>query len=182
AVLLEKSRLTAGSTWHAAGLLVSFARSANIGRMAGGTIGIYKDVEKRLGYSCGLRQGGTLPGANTQHRWGEFASGIGTPDAPGVPGKLVRSAEVRELAPLLSPHQTILGGLFHPDDGYINPSDITMGMAKLAQEMGATIRQNTAALGYKQLPDRGWVVSTSEGDIRCEHLVFATGNYARENA
>jgi dimethylglycine dehydrogenase len=60
AVLLEKSQLTAGSTWHAAGLLVSFARSANIGKMAVETIGIYKDVEKRLGYSCGLRQVGTL--------------------------------------------------------------------------------------------------------------------------
>jgi hypothetical protein len=77
---------------------------------------------------------------------------------------------------------TIFGGLFHPEDGYINPSDVTMGMAKLAREMGATIHQNTAALGYKQLPDRSWVVSTSQGDIRCEHLVFATGNYARENA
>lgn len=182
AVLLEKSQLTAGSTWHAAGLLVSFARSANIGRMAMETIGIYKDVEKRLGYSCGLRQVGTLRVANTQHRWDEFQSYIGIAEAAGVPARLVTPAEVRELAPLLSPHQNILGGLFHPDDGYINPSDITMGMAKLAQEMGATIHQNTAALGYRQLPDASWVVSTSQGEIRCRHLVFATGNYARENA
>src|SRR5215470_10837993 len=182
AVLLEKSRLTAGSTWHAAGLLVSFARSVNIGKMAMETIEIYKDVEKRLGHSCGLRQVGTLRVANTRHRWDEFSSYIGIAEATGVPARLVTPAEVRELAPLLSPHQAIRGGLFHPEDGYINPSDITMGMAKLAQEMGTTIRQNTAALGYKQLPDRSWVVSTSQGDIRCEHLVFATGNYARENA
>lgn len=182
AVLLEKSQLTAGSTWHAAGLLVSFARSANIGKMAVETIGIYKDVEKRLGYSCGLRQVGTLRVANTQQRWDEFSSYIGIAEAAGVSAKLVTSAEIRELAPLLSPNPSILGGLFHPEDGYINPSDITMGMAKLAQEMGATIHQNTTALGYRQLPDRSWIVSTSQGDIRCEHLVFATGNYARENA
>src|SRR5215470_18705281 len=152
AVLLEKSRLTAGSTWHAAGLLVSFARSVNIGKMAMETIEIYKDVEKRLGHSCGLRQVGTLRVANTRHRWDEFSSYIGIAEAVGVPAKLVTPAEISELAPLLSPHQNILGGLFHRDDGYINPSDITMGMAKLAQEMGATIHQNTAALGYRQLP------------------------------
>lgn len=182
AVLLEKSQLTAGSTWHAAGLLVSFARSANVGKMAVETIGIYKDVEKRLGHSCGLRQVGTLRVANTQHRWDEFCSYIGTAEAVGVNARLVTPAEVVELAPLLSPHQAIAGGLFHPDDGYINPSDITTGMVKLAQGMGATVHQNTAALGYEQLPDRSWIVSTSQGDIRCEHLVFATGNYARENA
>ena len=181
-VLLEKSQLTAGSTWHAAGLLVAYARSANIGRMAMETIGLYKDVEQRLGYSCGLRQVGTLRVANTQHRWDEFQSYIGIAEAAGVPAKLVTPGVVRELAPLLSPHQDMLGGLFHPEDGYINPSDITMGMAKLATEMGATIHLNTAALSYTQLPDGGWIVATSQGDIRCEHLVFATGNYARENA
>src|SRR5258708_7387504 len=69
AVLLEKAQLTAGSTWHAAGLLVTFARSVNISRMANETIAIYQDVERRLGTSCGLRQVGTLRVANTQERW-----------------------------------------------------------------------------------------------------------------
>ena len=104
------------------------------------------DVEKRLGYSCGLRQVGTLRVANTQQRWDEFSSYIGIAEAAGVSAKLVTPTEIRELAPLLSPSPCIFGGLFHPEDGYINPSDITMGMAKLAQEMGATIHQNTAAL------------------------------------
>ncbi len=76
----------------------------------------------------------------------------------------------------------IRGGLLHPDDGYINPSDITMGMAKLARGMGAEIRQNTQALGYSQGADGRWTVTTSAGEITCDHLVFATGNYARENA
>jgi len=182
AVLLEKSQLTAGSTWHAAGLLVTFARSTNISKMTMESIEVYKDVEKRLGTSCGLRQVGQLRVANTQERLDEFLSYIGVAGAAGVPARIVSPAEVRELAPHLSPNQKILGGLYHSEDGYINPSDITMGMAKLARDMGAKIYQNTPALGYAQLPNGKWIVSTPEGDIECAHLVFATGNYARENA
>src|SRR6185369_3788083 len=146
------------------------------------TIRLYKEVEEKLGASCGLRQVGQLRVANTQERYDEFLSYIGIAAAAGVPARIVSPDEVRELAPILSPNQTIFGGLYHPEDGYINPSDITMGMAKLARAMGATIAQNTAALGYRQQPDGSWVVETSQGEIRCEHLVFATGNYARENA
>lgn len=182
AILLEKTQLTGGSTWHAAGLLVTFTRSTNLSKITTETIRIYKDVETRLGYSCGLRQVGQLRVANTQERWDEFQSYIGIAEQAGVNARLVEPSEALELAPLLSPNGNILGGLFHPEDGYVNPSDITMGMAKLAQEMGATIYLNTAALGYTQLPDGSWNVSTSQGDIGCEHLVFATGNYARENA
>jgi dimethylglycine dehydrogenase len=181
-VLLEKSQLTAGSTWHAAGLLVTFARSTNISAMTMETIRLYKEVEQRLGVSCGLRQVGTLRVANTRERWDEFESYIGIADQAGVPARLVTPAEVTELAPLLAPNPNLIGGLFHPEDGYINPSDITMGMARLAQDMGASVQQNTAALGYHRLAEGGWRVETSAGDITCEHLVFATGNYARENA
>lgn len=182
AVLLEKSQLTAGSTWHAAGLLVTFARSINISKMTTETIRLYEDVERRLGTSCGLRKVGQLRVANSQERWDEFLSYIGVAEAAGVEARLVTPHEIRELHPLLVQSPDILGGLYHPHDGYINPSDITMGMASLAREMGATICQNTRALGYGQRADGGWTVTTSQGEISCEHLVFATGNYARENA
>lgn len=181
-LLLEKSQLTAGSTWHAAGLLVTFARSVNITRMANETISVYADVERRLGTSCGLRQVGTLRIANTQTRWDEFQSYIGVAAAAGANARLVSPEEIREIHPLLVPSPEIRGGLLHPDDGYINPSDITMGMGKLARDMGATICQNTRATAYVQQPDGSWIVTTPEGEIACEHLVFATGNYARENA
>jgi dimethylglycine dehydrogenase len=181
-VLLEKSQLTAGSTWHAAGLLVTFARSINISKMTTETIRLYEDVENRLGVSCGLRKVGQLRVANSQERWDEFLSYIGIAEAAGVTAELVTPSEIRELHPLLAPSPNIVGGLYHPDDGYINPSDITMGMAKLAREMGATVCQDTRALGYEQLADGSWNVTTSRGEIRCDHLIFATGNYARENA
>jgi dimethylglycine dehydrogenase len=182
AVLLERRQLTAGSTWHAAGLLVTFVRSHVISQMTMETIRIYADVERRLGTSCGLRQVGQLRVANTQERWDEFQSYIGIAQAAGVPAQLLTPEQVQESHPLLSPSKAILGGILHPEDGYINPADITQGLAKLARDQGAKIYQNTEAQSYEKRPGGGWKVVTSQGEITCDHLVFATGNYARENA
>lgn len=182
AVMLERTRLTAGSTWHAAGLLVTFVRSHTISRMTMETIRIYGEVEKKLGTSVGLRQVGQLRVANTDARWDEFQSYISIAEAAGVPCRLLTPAEVAEAHPLLSQNPEIRGGILHDKDGYINPADITMGLAKLARDQGATIHQDTEARAYEQRPGGGWKVTTSKGEITCDHLVFATGNYARENA
>lgn len=182
AVLLERTQLTAGSTWHAAGLLVTFVRSHVISQMTMETIRIYGEVEQRLGTSCGLRKVGQLRVANTQKRWDEFQSYIGIAEAAGVPAQLLTPEEVAAKHPFLSPSKDIYGGILHPEDGYINPADITQGLATLARRQGAKIYQNTEALSYEKRPEGGWVVETNQGKITCEHLVFATGNYARENA
>ncbi len=181
-VMLERSQLTAGSTWHAAGLLVTFVRSLNISKMTMETIRIYREVEEKLGTSVGLRQVGQLRVANTQKRWDEFQSYMSIAEAAGVPCRLLTPAEVAEAHPLLVQHDDIRGGILHEKDGYINPADITMGMAKLARDKGAKIYQNTEATGYEKLPDGTWRVTTNQGDLSCDHLIFATGNYARENA
>jgi dimethylglycine dehydrogenase len=182
AVMLERSQLTAGSTWHAAGLLVTFVRSLNISKMTLETIRIYGEVEQKLGTSVGLRQVGQLRVANTEKRWDEFQSYISIAEAAGVPCRLLTPQEVAEIHPLLVQSKDIRGGILHDQDGYINPADITMGMAKLARDQGATIYQNTEATAYEALPDGGWKVVTNQGEITCDHLIFATGNYARENA
>ncbi|MCK8462339.1 FAD-dependent oxidoreductase [Aliiroseovarius sp. S1339] len=182
AVLLERSQLTAGSTWHAAGLLVTFSRSKIISQLTMDTLRIYREVEEKLGTSCGLRQVGQLRVANTQERWDEFQSYIGIAEAAGVPAELLTPEQLQEKHPFLSPNANIKGGLLHPEDGYINPADITQGMTRLAREQGAKVYQNTEAQSYEKRAEGGWRVVTSQGDITCDHLVFATGNYARENA
>ncbi|MCV6545826.1 MAG: FAD-dependent oxidoreductase [Cohaesibacter sp.] len=182
AVMLERTQLTAGSTWHAAGLLVTFVRSHNISKMTLETIRIYSEVEEKLGNSVGLRKVGQLRVANTQKRWDEFQSYLPVAEAAGVPCRLLSPEEVAQVHPLLCQSEHIRGGILHTEDGYINPSDITMGLARLAREQGATIYQNTEAQGYEKLDNGQWKVTTSQGDITCEHLIFATGNYARENA
>ncbi|WP_138936117.1 GcvT family protein [Roseovarius arcticus] len=182
AVLIERSQLTAGSTWHAAGLLVTFVRSHVISQMTMETIRIYGEVERKLGTSCGLRKVGQLRVANTQERWDEFQSYIGIAEAAGVPAQLLTPEEVQEKHPFLSPSENIYGGILHPEDGYINPADITQGMIRLARKKGAKVYQNTEARSYTKRQSGGWTVATSNGEITCDHLVFATGNYARENA
>ncbi|MCU9850344.1 FAD-dependent oxidoreductase [Defluviimonas sp. WL0024] len=181
-VLLERSKLTSGSTWHAAGLLVTFVRSIHISKMMHESIDLFTEVEQKLGTSVGLRKVGQLRVANTQERMDEFLSYKGVADAAGVPCEILTPEQVQEKHPLLNPNENIKGGILVPGDGYINPSDITMGMAKLARDNGAKIYQDTEAQAYEKLPDGGWKVVTDKGDITCEHLVFATGNYARENA
>jgi dimethylglycine dehydrogenase len=182
AVMLERTTLTSGSTWHAAGLLVTFVRSHNISRMTMETIRIYGEVEKKLGTAVGLRQVGQLRVANTEERWDEFQSYISIAAAAGVPCRLVTPEEIKDIHPLLSQSENIRGGILHDQDGYVNPADITMGLARLARDQGATIYQNTEAQAYEKLDNGHWKVTTSKGDITCEHLIFATGNYARENA
>ena len=182
AVMLERTQLTAGSTWHAAGLLVTFVRSHNVSKMTLETIGIYADVEKKLGTSVGLRQVGQLRVANTPERWDEFQSYLSVAEAAGVPCKLLSPTEIAEIHPLLNQSESIQGGILHTEDGYVNPADITQAMAKLARDAGAKVHQNTEAQSYEKLANGHWKVTTNQGDITCEHLIFATGNYARENA
>ncbi|MDP2581958.1 FAD-dependent oxidoreductase [Shimia thalassica] len=181
-VMLERTTLTSGSTWHAAGLLVTFVRSYNISKMTMETIRIYGEVEEKLGNSVGLRKVGQLRVANTEKRWDEFQSYISIAEAAGVPCKLLTPEEVAEAHPLLAQSENIRGGILHTEDGYVNPADITMALAKLARDQGATIYQNTEAQAYEKLDNGHWKVTTDKGDITCEHLIFATGNYARENA
>lgn len=182
AVMLERTQLTAGSTWHAAGLLVTFVRSHNVSRMTLETIRIYTEVEQKLGTSVGLRKVGQLRVANTPERWDEFQSYLSVAEAAGVPCKLLTPQEIAEVHPLLNQNANIQGGILHTEDGYVNPADITQAMARLARDAGAKIHQNTEALSYEKLPNGHWKVVTNQGEITCEHLVFATGNYARENA
>ncbi len=182
AVMLERTQLTNGSTWHAAGLLVTFVRSHVVSRMTLESIKIYAEVEMQLGTSCGLRQVGQLRVANTDARMDEFLSYIGVAEAAGIKAEILTPQQVVDKHPLLNPNSRIKGGIFHCEDGYINPADITMGLARLARGNGGKIYQNTEAKSYQQLSGGGWKVITGEGEITCEHLVFATGNYARENA
>ncbi len=178
--LVERTQLTAGSTWHAAGLIPSYARSFNIGRMIARTISIYEGLEAETGQSVGWHKCGQLRIANTRDRMDEFQSYISVAEAQGVRARIVSPAEARELWPLLENNKIMLGALYHPDDGHIASADVTQAMAKGARDLGAKILLNTEALGFEALPSGEWKVKSAKGDIICEHIVSATGNYARQ--
>jgi dimethylglycine dehydrogenase len=178
--LMERTRLTAGSTWHAAGLIPSYSRSRTVGRMIAKTIEIYEGLEAATGQTVGWHKCGQLRIANTSDRLDEFASYMSVAEAQGTRAFILSPREARDLWPLLEGNTTMLGALYHPDDGHIAPADVTMAMAKGARDLGASIYQDTEVIGFEQMTHGEWKVRTRKGDIVCEHLVCATGNYARQ--
>ncbi|TGV76695.1 FAD-binding oxidoreductase, partial [Mesorhizobium sp. M00.F.Ca.ET.149.01.1.1] len=177
--LLERTQLTAGSTWHAAGLIPSYARNINIGRMIKTTIDIYEGLEAETGQPVGWHKCGQLRIANSRDRFDEFKSYMSVAEVQGMRAQLLTPDEARKLWPLLD-NKEMLGALYHPDDGHIAPADVTHAMAKGARDLGAKVYLNTEVTGFKRTPGGEWLVQTNKGDITCEHVICATGNYARQ--
>ncbi|MDF1749567.1 MAG: FAD-dependent oxidoreductase [Alphaproteobacteria bacterium] len=178
--LLERTQLTAGSTWHAAGLIPSYARSINIGRMIAKTIEIYEGLEAETGQHVGWHKCGQLRIANTADRLDEYKSYMSVAAVQGIHAELVSPQEARTLWPLLENNKEMLAALYHPDDGHIAPADVTQAMAKGARDQGAKIYLNTEVKGFERLANGEWKIITNNGEIICEHIISATGNYARQ--
>ena len=179
-VLLERTELTAGSTWHAAGLLPLFNMSYSVGQLHQYSVELYKTLETETGQAVGLHVNGNLRLANSTERLDEYRNYQCTAETIGVECHLIGVDEIKKLWPLINP-EGLVGALWHPTDGHIAPVDVTMAMAKGARTRGGTIHQNTPVTGIER--DGGeWIVKTDKGDIRCEHVVCATGNYARQTA
>ncbi len=181
-VLLEKNELTSGSTWHAAGLLPLYTHRFNLGRLVLKSIQLYSGLEAETGQAVGFHNCGSLRLASDQDRLDEYRWYAGSAATHGVEAHILDPQEVRRLWPLIENGDRILGGLYHPQDGHIAPADVTQALAKGARDKGAKIYRNTEALGFKQLPGGEWKVTTTAGDITCEHLVVATGNHAQQTA
>lgn len=177
--LLERTQLTAGSTWHAAGLIPSYMRSINIGRMIAKTIEIYEGLEAETGQHVGWHKCGQLRIANTQDRLDEYKSYMSVAAVQGIRAELVTPQEARELWPLLE-NKEMRAALYHPDDGHIAPADVTQAMARGARDRGAKIYLNTEVRGFERIPGGEWKILTNQGEITCEHIISATGNYARQ--
>ena len=182
AVLLERTELTAGSTWHAAGLLPLYSFSYSFGRIIAKTIQIYEGLETDTGQAVGFHKCGQLRIANSRDRMDEFQNYMAIAETQGIRAEILTPKALRELWPLLEASKDMLGGLYNPDDGHIAPADVTQALAKGARDRGAKIERNTEVLGFEHLAGGEWKVRTSKGDITAEHVVTATGNYARQTA
>ena len=179
-VLLERTQLTAGSTWHAAGLIPSYARSRSIGLMIQKSIAIYEGLEAETGLKVGWHKCGQLRIAKTRDRMDEYQSYLDSFDTQGIRASWLDKKAVHELWPLLRGDEEMLGALYNPDDGHIAPADVTMAMAKGARDRGAKIYLNTEVKSVTRTADGEWKITTNNGEILCEHVISATGNYARQ--
>ncbi len=179
-VLVERRELTSGSTWHAAGLLPLFNLSYSVGQIHKYSVALYRTLEKETGLDVGLRQVSNIRLARTRDRMDEYRYYAGVAATIGVKVKFLTAQEVKEIWPLCDV-DGIIGAIQHPEDGYIQPADLTQALARGARDRGAEINRHTAVAAIERQRDGEWKVVTDKGDIVCEHVVSATGNFARRD-
>jgi len=178
-VLVERKELTSGSTWHAAGLLPLFNMSYSVGQLHKYAVNFYKTLEEETGQNVGFSVVSNIRLATTQDRMDEYHQYAAVAKTIGVKVNFLTPEEVKEIWPLCN-IDGLIGAIQHPEDGYIQPADLTQALAKGARDKGAEIYRNTNVTGIKQLENEMWVVETDKGNIECEHVISCTGNFARQ--
>ena len=179
-VLLEKAELTSGSTWHAAGQITHSTSSFSLGKCVDYNIGLYSGgLEKETGqpvtwHGCGSFR---LAYTGDEMDWLRHTLSVGR--ALGFNIELVGPDRIAELHPFYN-LDGVLGALHTPDDGHVDPTNVTMAMAAGARARGVRIFRHTRATNITQAPSGEWVVETDKGTITCEHVVNAGGTYARQ--
>ena len=177
-VLVERKELTSGSTWHAAGLLPLFNMSYSVGQLHKYAVNFYKTLEEETGQNVGFSVVSNIRLASNKDRMDEYHQYAGVAQTIGVEVKFLTPEQVKEIWPLCNT-EGLIGAIQHPEDGYIQPADLTQALATGARNRGAEIYRNTSVIGIKQ-SSNGWVVETDKGAIECEHIVSCTGNFARQ--
>src|SRR5882724_6178091 len=178
-LLLERRKLTSGTTWHAAGLVRSMLYSANLTRLAQYTVELYRGLEAEPGQATGFRQRGSISVALDPERWEELKRGASMANAFGIPAEAIAPSRLAELWPLLE-NRDVIGAIHFPTDGQTNPTDTTMALAKGARQGGARLVEDCAVTGI--LTDRGRAVGviTDAGPIKAETVVNCAGMWARQ--
>ncbi|HJQ56457.1 MAG TPA: FAD-dependent oxidoreductase [Vineibacter sp.] len=180
-LVLEKSGITHGSTWHAAGLVGQLRSRRNLTRMMQQSVALYGELEKELGHSVDWHPVGSLRLASSQDRWSEIKRTATIARSFGFELQLVSAGEARQIFPYIQT-DGVEGAAFIPSDGYIDPSSLTQALARLARQGGARIVEGVRVTGIDLANGRATAVRTDQGRVRCELLVNAAGIWAREVA
>ncbi|MCK6449318.1 MAG: FAD-dependent oxidoreductase [Alphaproteobacteria bacterium] len=178
-VLVERDQLTSGSTWHAAGGFHTLNGDPNVAKLQGYTIGLYDELEKISGQSCGLHRSGGLMLADTPERMEWLKMAHARARYLGLETELMSAAEARKLMPLLD-DRYFVGAMLDAADGNLDPAGTTHAYAKSARINGAEIYLQTRVTELNPRKDGGWDVVTTKGTIRGEHVVNCGGLWARE--
>lgn len=176
-VLLEKNELTAGSTWHAAGNVPTFSTSWGIMNMQRYSTELYARLGDEVDYPMNYHQSGSLRLAHSELRMQEFQRAAAMGRYQGMDIEILSPEETKARYPFLETHD-LAGALYDPNDGDIDPAQLTQALAKGAREMGCAILRFTPATGVTQ-DGEGWIVHTEKGDIGCDYVVNAAGYYAQ---
>ena len=178
-MLLERSELTSGSTWHAAGGFHTLNGDTNMAALQGYTIRLYRELEEITGLSCGLHHVGGVTLADNQDRFDMLLAERAKHRFMGLDTEIVGPEEIAKIAPITN-LDGIIGALYDPLDGHLDPSGTTHAYAKAARMGGAVIETHCMVQETNQRGDGTWDVVTDKGTIHAEHIVNAGGLWARE--
>ena len=179
-VLLEKAELTSGSTWHAAGQITHSTSSFSLGKCVDYNIGLYSGrLEAETGQAMTWHGCGSFRLAYTEDEMDWLRHTLSVGRTLGFNTELVGANRVAELHPFYN-LDGVLGALHTPDDGHVDPTNVTMAMAAGARAKGARIIRRCRATNITQGSNGEWVVETEQGTVTCEHVVNAGGTYARQ--
>ncbi|WP_120501990.1 FAD-dependent oxidoreductase [Roseovarius sp. EL26] len=179
-VLLEKAELTSGSTWHAAGQITHSTSSFGLGKCVDYNIGLYSGaLEAETGQAVTWHGCGSFRLAYTEDEMDWLRHTLSVGRSLGFNIELVGPEKVAELHPYYN-LEGVIGALYTPDDGHVDPTNVTMSMAAGARQQGARIIRRCRATNITQADNGEWVVETDQGTITCEHVVNAGGTYARQ--
>lgn len=179
-VLLEKNELTSGSTWHAAGNVPTFSSSWSLMNMQRYSAELYRDLAEKVGYPMNYHVTGSLRLAHDKERMREFQRAAGMGRYQGMAMKVIGANEVRNHYPFLEVHD-LAGALYDPNDGDIDPAQLTQALAKGARDLGAKIIRFCPVTSVRREQDQ-WIVVTPQGEISCDYVVNAAGYRAGEVA
>ena len=178
-ILLERDQLTSGTTWHAAGLVSQLGPSAAITKIRKYSLELYKNLEKEIGFSSGLKLNGALSIATTQGRWQELLRQATTAQLFDVNVEILNISQIKKIYPIIN-EKDVLGGIFMPGDGQADPVGVTNLLAKAARKEGVKIYQNAPV--QKILTENGKIYGVQLKDqiVKCEYVVLATGMWSRQ--
>ena len=178
ALLLERSELTSGSTWHAAGGMHTINGDPNVAKLQQYTIDLYKEIEELSGQATGVHLTGGVMLAATQARMDWLKGLVAKGRYLGIEADIISPEEAYEAMPLLDPSKFV-GAVRTYVDGHLDPSGVTYAYAKAARKLGASVETHTKVEAIARHAD-GWKLTTNKGEVICEHVVNAGGLWARE--
>jgi dimethylglycine dehydrogenase len=177
-VLIERAELTAGSTWHAAAGFHALNDDPNIAALQAYTIKLYRQIEQESGQSVGMHMTGGYSLATTPARWEWLKAEWALHQTLGIDARIVTPEEIVADCPIVDP-TGLLGGLFDPNEGHMDPHGTTHAYAGAARQRGAHIVLRNRVTSLTPLPDGNWRVDTEQGPVTAEHVVNAAGLWAR---
>jgi sarcosine dehydrogenase len=177
-LLLERHRLSSGSTWHAAGLVGQLRTNANVTQLLGYSVELYDRLEAETGLATGWKRNGGLRLACTAERWTEVKRQATTARSFGLDMHLLTPREAQELWPLMTVDD-VVGAALLPTDGQASPSDLVQALARGARQKGVAIREGVRVTGIRVEAGRVTGVETDQGFVACDKAVCCAGQWSR---